>query len=101
MDLLMHMAVTTSIDEGNDAEKSPRQQHAVRACELSDQGILLRSWRAPEHRENGGIGKAADSEALHDALASLPLFKDLKNTVSAFAVRPDGTTSRSKIGETR
>ena len=55
---------------------------AARARELASAGILVRLWRVTGRRANVGIWRAASTAALHDALASLPLFPylDIQDT---------------------
>ena len=101
MEFLVHMAVAPSIEGGDEAEKVLRRQEAARARELSEQGVLLRLWRMPGRRENWGIWKADDCDQLHDALASLPLFKYLTITVHPLASHPNDPASRGERGGTR
>ena len=67
---------------------------AARARELASAGILVRLWRVTGRRANVGIWRAASTAALHDALASLPLFPYLDIQVT----RSPGTpTTRCPI----
>lgn len=61
------------IPEGPEKEAELREREAVRARELANTGILLRLWRVPGKRENCGIWRAKDTDALHEALGSLRL----------------------------
>ncbi|MBS1889212.1 MAG: muconolactone Delta-isomerase family protein [Actinobacteria bacterium] len=45
-------------------------------------GALLRMWRVPGRRDALGVWSAADADALHDRLSSLPLFPYLDIEVS-------------------
>jgi muconolactone D-isomerase len=101
VEFLVHMAVAPSIDGGEEAEKVLRRQEAARALELSEEGRLLRLWRVPGRRENWGIWKADDCDELHDALASLPLFKYLTITVYPLASHPNDPASREERREAR
>lgn len=89
MEFLVHMEVAALIEGGNGAEKMLREQEAARARALSEDGILLRLWRVPGRRENWGIWRADNCDQLHDALASLPLFKYLTITVHPLASHPN------------
>lgn len=89
MEFLVHMEVAALIEGGNSAEKMLRDQEAVRGRELAEKGILLRLWRVPGRRENWGIWKADNCDELHNALASLPLFKYLTITVHPLASHPN------------
>lgn len=92
MEFLVHMQVTT-IPEGTDAESALLEREARRARELAESGTLLRLWRIPGRRENWGIWQASDTDQLHDALASLPLFPYLVITVHPLASHPNDPCS--------
>lgn len=62
---------------------------AARARELASAGILVRLWRVTGRRANVGIWRAASTAALHDALASLPLFPYLDIQVTPLARHPN------------
>jgi muconolactone D-isomerase len=89
MEFLVHMEVAALIEGGDGAEKMLREQESVRGRELAEKGILLRLWRVPGRRENWGIWKADNCDELHNALASLPLFKYLTITVHPLASHPN------------
>ena len=59
-----------------------------RAMELREQGILKRLWRVPGRRAVVGLWESTDATALHDALASLPMFPWMDVTVEALATHP-------------
>jgi muconolactone D-isomerase len=88
MEFLVHMEVLR-IEGGPEAEKILREQEAARSRELAESGVLRRLWRVPGRRENWGIWSAADADQLHDALASLPLFRYLTITVHPLAAHPN------------
>jgi muconolactone D-isomerase len=88
MEFLVHMEVT-GIEGGPEAESALREQEAIRSRELADAGMLLRLWRVPGRRENWGIWSAEDTDQLHQALVSLPLFPSLKITVYPLASHPN------------
>ena len=88
MEFLVHMEVSR-IEVGSEAEIALREQEAIRARELAAAGILVRLWRVPGRRQNWGIWNAADTDQLHEALASLPLFPYLAITVHPLASHPN------------
>jgi muconolactone D-isomerase len=88
MEFLVHMEVS-QVPEGPEPEAELREREAVRARELADAGILLRLWRVPGKRENWGIWGAKDADALHEALAILPMFPYLVITVHPLAPHPN------------
>ena len=65
-----------------------RTLERARANELREQGVLTRLWRVPGRRAVIGLWEAADATALHDALASLPMFPWMDVTVEPLAVHP-------------
>ena len=66
---------------------------AARASELAAAGILIRLWRVTGRRANVGIWRAPTTAALHDALASLPLFPYLDIEVIPLARHPNDPVS--------
>jgi muconolactone D-isomerase len=72
------------------AEERDRLRGAerTRAQELRADGVLQRLWRLPGRNAWLGLFECADATALHDALASLPLFPWLDITVDALATHP-------------
>lgn len=59
-----------------------------RAVELRESGTLRRLWRVPGRRATVGLWEADDATALHDALASLPMFPWMDVTVEPLATHP-------------
>jgi muconolactone D-isomerase len=88
MEFLVHMEVN-HIPGGPEAEVELREREAVRARELADAGTLLRLWRVPGRRENWGIWSAKDATALHEVLATLPMFSYLAITAHPLASHPN------------
>jgi len=88
MEFLVHMEVS-HIPGGTEAEAELREREAVRARYLAGAGTLLRLWRVPGRRENWGIWSAKDAHALHEVLASLPMFSYLAITVHPLAPHPN------------
>ena len=60
----------------------------ARADELRAAGVLKRLWRIPGRRGTIGLYEAPDATALHDALASLPMWPWMEITVEALATHP-------------
>ncbi|MCU1415444.1 MAG: Muconolactone Delta-isomerase [Microbacteriaceae bacterium] len=75
---------TMSVDERERLRLIERE----RAMELRAAGILIKLWRLPGRRGGIGLWEAPDATALHDALASLPMFPWTENTVEALATHP-------------
>ena len=88
MEFLVHMEVK-HIPGGPQAEGELREREAVRARDLAGAGTLLRLWRVPGKRENWGIWSAKDAHALHEVLASLPMFSCLVITVHPLSSHPN------------
>ena len=60
--------------EPNNLVDERKAQEAARARQLRAEGTIVRIWRVPGRRANVGIWRAEDPTALHNAVASLPLF---------------------------
>lgn len=65
-----------------------RAAERVRAQELRDAGVLKRLWRVPGRNATIGLYEADDATALHDAVASLPMWKWMDVTVEPLATHP-------------
>jgi len=61
------------------------EREQARGRELKDAGTIVRMWRIPGRVANVGIWQAADATALHEAIASLPLFPWIDAQVTALA----------------
>ncbi|MGH2937528.1 MAG: muconolactone Delta-isomerase [Solirubrobacterales bacterium] len=57
--------------------------------ELIEAGTMVRIWRLPGRRANVGIWSAADADALHAAITTLPMFPYLDVEVTALATHPN------------
>lgn len=88
----MEFLVSCVIDFGRLEEPGGREEliaaEAERAHELAELGAIRRLWRVPGSTANRGIWEAPDATALHEALASLPLFPLMEITVEALALHP-------------
>ena len=80
----------TNTPESMSAEERERLRglERRRADELRRDGVLLRLWRSPGRRAVIGLWDAPDATALHDAIASLPMFPWLDATVEPLATHP-------------
>jgi muconolactone D-isomerase len=65
-----------------------RSLERARAAEFREQGVLKRLWRVPGRRAVIGLWDAADATALHEALASLPMFPWMDVTIEPLAMHP-------------
>jgi muconolactone D-isomerase len=74
--------------EGKELRQRLQPLERQRAQELRDAGILVRLWRVPGTRDSIGLYQAADATALHEALASLPMFPWMEISVEALATHP-------------
>lgn len=88
MEFLVHIEVEWPAD--GDAEQLGRLTAAERerARELTEAGRIRRMWRIPGRRANWGLWEAPDATALHEALASLPLWPWLSIEVHPLAAHP-------------
>lgn len=75
-------------DTPDDVREELRSGERRRAMELRDAGTLKRLWRVPGRNATVGLYEADDPAALHDALASLPMWKWMDVTVEALATHP-------------
>lgn len=64
------------------------EAEARRGRELADAGTIVRIWRVPGRTANVGLWEAPDATALHDAVASLPMFPYLRADVTPLATHP-------------
>lgn len=56
-----------------------------RGRELKEAGVISRLWRIPGRTANVGLWIAPDPTALHEAIASLPMFPYLRAEVTPLA----------------
>ena len=88
MEFLVRFEVDAPASMTADERERLRGLERVRAMELREQGILRRLWRVPGRRAVVGLWEAPDATALHDALASLPMFPWMDVSVEALATHP-------------
>jgi muconolactone D-isomerase len=61
-----------------------------RGRELVEAGAIWAIWRVPGGLRNVGIWEAPDATALHELIASLPLYRWLRSDVTPLADHPLG-----------
>jgi muconolactone D-isomerase len=61
------------------------QREQARGRELKAAGTIVRIWRVPGRTASVGIWQAEDATALHEAIASMPMFPYLDATVTPLA----------------
>lgn len=88
MEFLVH--ITVEWPAGGDEELKRRliAEEGERARQLAAAGMIRRLWRIPGRWANVGLWEAPDATALHEALASLPLFPWVRAEVQALAHHP-------------
>lgn len=75
-------------DTPDETRERLRQAERERAMQLREAGVLKRLWRVPGRNATVGLYEAEDPAALHEALASLPMWKWMDVTVEALATHP-------------
>ena len=88
MEFLVRFEIKQPESMSVDERERLRGIERARAMELREQGILKRLWRIPGRRAVVGLWEAPDATALHDALASLPMFPWMDVDVEALATHP-------------
>lgn len=88
MEFLVRFEATPPADMSTEQREQLRVQERKRATELRAAGTLRRLWRVPGTRGVVGLWEAEDATALHDALASLPMFPWMSASVEPLATHP-------------
>ena len=88
MEFLVRIEVDWPADGDPDELARLTSAERARARELAAEGRIQRLWRIPGRRANWGIWEAPDATALHEALASLPMFPRASIEVQALAAHP-------------
>ena len=88
MEFLVRFEINAPESMTADERERLRVIERARAMELREQGILKRLWRVPGRRAVVGLWECSDATALHDALASLPMFPWMDVQVEALATHP-------------
>jgi muconolactone D-isomerase len=89
VEFLVHMSLRWPDALDDAARTAATDAEAVRARELAATGTLVKLWRVPGERANWGIWSAPDTDALHAALTSLPLWPWCRVTVHPLARHPN------------
>jgi muconolactone D-isomerase len=88
MEFLVRFEVNQPESMSSEERERLRSLERARAMELREQGVLKRLWRIPGRRAVVGLWESSDATALHEALASLPMFPWMDVTVEALATHP-------------
>lgn len=88
MEFLVHIEIGGPADGDPDELERIVAAERARATELTADGVIKRLWRVPGRRANYGLWSAADADALHSALSSLPMFPWLDIDVIPLAAHP-------------
>jgi muconolactone D-isomerase len=75
---------------GDDERAELLAAELERGRELVDAGAIWAIWRVPGALRNVGIWEAPDATALHELIASLPLYRWLDAEVTPLADHPLG-----------
>lgn len=79
-------------DTPDDVRDRLKNSERERAMQLRDAGVLKRLWRVPGRNATIGLYESEDAASLHDALASLPMWKYMDITVEPLALHPQERT---------
>lgn len=88
MEFLVRFEINQPESMTPDERERLRVIERARAMELREQGVLKRLWRVPGRRAVVGLWETPDATALHEALASLPMFPWIDVTVEPLATHP-------------
>jgi muconolactone D-isomerase len=86
MEFLVRIQVSLPPDMDPAARTELLERERARGFELKQEGMIVRIWRIPGRLANVGIWQAPDATALHEAIASLPLFPWIDAEVVPLAV---------------
>lgn len=88
MEFLVRTENRLPADTPEQTRQDLRAGERSRADELRQAGILRKLWRVPGRNATIGLYEAPDATVLHEALASLPMWKWMDITVEALATHP-------------
>ncbi|TDD57174.1 muconolactone delta-isomerase [Nonomuraea terrae] len=88
MEFLVRTENLMPVDTPDDTRERLRRAERERAMQLREAGILKRLWRVPGRNATIGLYEADDATALHEALASLPMWKWMDVSVEPLATHP-------------
>jgi muconolactone D-isomerase len=88
VEFLVEIEISLPPELGDERRRSLLDAEAARGSALAQAGVLRALWRVPGRLANCGIWSATDATALHEALASLPLWPYMDVAVTALARHP-------------
>lgn len=94
MEFLVHTDNRMPPDADPELVGRLRAHERARAQELREAGVLKRLWRVPGRWATVALYEAADATALHEALASLPMWTWTDVRVEALADHPQEVALR-------
>lgn len=99
MEFLVQIEIETPADMAASALAELQAAEAARAAELWERNELVRIWRVPGRRANWSLYRTDDATALHELLASLPLWPWMRIEVHPLALHPvEAANSRKSSG---
>jgi muconolactone D-isomerase len=102
VEFLVHIEIEVPSSMPPEELRELQLREAARARELAAAGLLVRLWRVPGRYANVGLWHAPDASALHEALASLPMYRLMDIHVGSLATHPSdpgGTTACPRLGD--
>jgi len=88
VEFLVEIEIRLPHDLGDQLRDEYLKAELARGAALAEAGILRAIWRVPGRLANRGIWAATDATALHQALASLPLWPFMTIEVVPLARHP-------------
>jgi muconolactone D-isomerase len=88
MDFLVQLETTLPADMPPSDRETLLDRDAARGRELFESGMITGIWLVPGTLANVGVWSAADPDAVHAAIASLPAWPWSTVTVTALATHP-------------
>jgi muconolactone D-isomerase len=88
MEFLVQIVVNIPADMDTREREQLLEAEKIRGRQLMEAGAIRAIWRIAGKSANVGIWQAADGNALHSALISLPLFPWLEVSVTPLATHP-------------
>jgi muconolactone D-isomerase len=88
MEFLVRQASTAANSLPAEQREQLRTAERARAAELREAGILIKLWRVLGTSDSIALYEAADADALHEVLMSLPMFPWLRFTVEPLVTHP-------------
>lgn len=95
MDFLVRIDTTRVYDLPADDHADLARRERLRGHELMAEGVLRQLWTLPGKRANIGLWRAADVDALVEALNSLPIRPYVDIDVTTLATHPLTTEAAS------